>query len=115
MIVEQRTYTTLPGNVPIFLELVEKEGLPIQRPHLGEPLGYFTSESGVLNQIVHLWGFADAGDRQRRRASLAVDAAWIAFVPKVLPLLNSMESRLLVPTAFSVIGGSHAERERNRK
>lgn len=108
MIVEQRSYTALPGKVPEVLRLVGDEALPIQRPHLGEPLGYFYSESGELNRIVHLWGFASAADRENRRAALAADPAWIAFVPKVLPLLIRMESVILLPAAFSAIGGSRA-------
>ena len=99
-------YTVVPGKVRAFLGLVENEWLGIQRPHLGAPLGYFTSESGVLNQVIHLWGFQDAGDRERRRTRLAADEHWIAFVPKVLPLLERMESRILVPTSFSPIGGA---------
>lgn len=108
MIVEQRSYTTLPGKVPEVLRLVGEEGLPIQRPHLGEPLGYFFSDSGELNRIVHLWGFASPADREARRAALAADPAWQAFAPKVLPLLLRMESVILFPAAFSAIGGSRA-------
>jgi hypothetical protein len=105
MIVEQRSYTALPGQVPAFLALVEAEGLPIQHRHLGVPLGYFQSESGELNRIVHLWGYASAADRDNRRAALAADPDWTAFVPKVLPLLVRMESIILRPTRFSAIGG----------
>lgn len=108
MIVEQRTYTLRPGCVPDFVALVRDEGLAIQAPYLGAPLGYFTSESGTLNQIVHLWGFADAGDRETRRAALAADPAWQGFVPKVLKLIDRMESRILLPTSFSAIGGQTA-------
>lgn len=106
MIIEKRTYTLHPGKVAPFLELVRDRGLAIQAPHLGEPLGYFTSESGALNQVVHLWGFADAGDRERRRGALARDPAWQAFLPSVLPLIREMDSQILIPTAFSAIGGS---------
>jgi hypothetical protein len=105
MIVEHRSYTALPGKVPDVLALVGSEGLPIQRRYLGDPLGYFQSESGELNRIVHLWGFASAADREARRAALAVDADWMAFVPKVLPLLVRMESVILRPAPFSAIGG----------
>jgi len=68
-------------------------------------LGYFQSESGELNRIVHLWGFDSAADRETRRAALAADPDWIAFVPKVLPLLVRMESVILRPAPFSAIGG----------
>jgi len=105
MIVEQRSYTAHPGKVPEFLALVETEGLPIQRRHLGEPLGYFQAETGELNRVVHLWGYDSTEDRDSRRASLAADADWNAFVPKVLSLLVRMESVILRPAPFSAIGG----------
>lgn len=105
MIVEQRRYTLRPGAAPEFLALVRDEGLAIQVPHLGAPLGYFTSESGILNQVVHLWGFASAADREDRRRALAADADWQAFAPRVLPLIERMESQILVSTQFSAIGG----------
>jgi len=105
MIVEQRCYTLHPGRTGAFLALVRDEGLAIQKPHLGAPLGYFTSDSGVLNQVIHLWGFDSADARERCRAALAADPAWQDFVPRVLPLVDRMESRILVPTAFSAIGG----------
>ncbi|SLN65813.1 NIPSNAP family protein [Oceanibacterium hippocampi] len=106
MIVEQRTYTLRTGCVPDFVALVRDEGLAIQKPHLGSPLGYFTSESGTLNQVVHLWGYASAADRETRRAALAADPAWQGFAPRVLPLIERMESRILIPTEFSAIGGA---------
>lgn len=103
MIVEQRTYTLHPGRLPQFLELVERQGLAIQTPVLGEPLGYFTVEIGELNQAVHLWGFADLADRDSRRSRLAALPQWQQFAPLVLPLIQRMRSQILKPTAFSAI------------
>lgn len=111
MIVEQRTYTAHPGQVPAFLKLVETEGLPIQRRHLGAPLGYFQAESGELNRVVHLWLYESAADRDSRRAALATDPDWVSFVPKVLPLLVRMESVILHPTPFSAIGNKRMTEE----
>ena len=49
MVLEERTYTIKPGQVPTFLATYEREGLSAQRRHLGEPIGWFTSEFGQLN------------------------------------------------------------------
>ncbi|KAI3596426.1 hypothetical protein D8I24_7350 [Cupriavidus necator H850] len=106
MIVEERMYTLHPGKTNTFLDLVEQEGLQIQKAYLGAPLGYFTTETGELNKIIHLWQFDSMGDREERRARLALDARWIGFAGKVLPLIARMENRLLVPTPFSAIGGT---------
>ncbi|MCU1475364.1 MAG: family containing protein [Subtercola sp.] len=101
MIVDQRTYTTRPGHMQQFVDTFAAQGLPLYARYCGTLLGYFTSESGALNQVVHLWGYADAADRDARRAALARDPAWQAFLDAALPLLVSQESRILKPTSFS--------------
>ncbi len=101
MIVDQRTYTTRPGRLQEFVETFTAKGLPLYTRYCGTLIGYFTSESGTLNQVVHLWGYADAADRDLRRAALAADPNWQAFLDVALPLLVSQESRLLKPTTFS--------------
>lgn len=82
MIVDMRTYTVPVGLLGEFLALYAKEGLPVQARHLGEPMGYFTTEVGELGQVVHLWGYADHADRDARRAALEADPAWRAYRAK---------------------------------
>jgi hypothetical protein len=55
MIVDHRTYELQPGRLPDFLALYEKEGLPVQKKHLGNLVGFFTTEVGNVNEIVHIW------------------------------------------------------------
>ncbi|KZL14867.1 hypothetical protein PsAD2_03732 [Pseudovibrio axinellae] len=76
MFVEQRTYTLHSGNTAEFLRLYEQEGLAIQRPILGRLVGYFSSEVGILHQIIHMWAYNDLEERSRRRATLNADARW---------------------------------------
>lgn len=101
MIIEQRTYTFHPGKVPEFLGLYQRFGLALQTAILGRMAGYFTTEFGTLNQVVHMWAYDDLKDRQERRARLNADPDWQAYLAKVLPLIQTMESRILIPTAFS--------------
>ncbi len=101
MIVEQRTYTLHPGTVPTYLKAYEKEGLAIQRPILGHMVGYFHTDIGPLNQIVHMWAYKDLADRTRRRAELAANSAWQAYSAKVRPHLMLQETKILIPAPFS--------------
>lgn len=103
MIVEQRTYTLHPGKVPQMVRLYGEEGLALQQKYLDRFIGYFTAETGNLNQVVFMWGFASVDDRAARRARMAQDPAWQAYLQKVLPLIVTQESRLLAPTPFSPI------------
>jgi hypothetical protein len=101
MIVEQRTYDLYPGKVAEFTRLIETEGIAIQRPILGRLIGYYASDIGSLNQIVHLWGYESLEDRAVRRARLLADPRWLAFAAKTQPLLMRMENKILLPMSFS--------------
>lgn len=100
MLVEQRIYTISPGKVPEYLALYEAEGLEVQSRHLGPPLGYYSSDIGELNQIIHMWGYKDLVDRQNRRAALFADPAWLAVVTKLYALIDQMENKILSPAPF---------------
>ena len=79
MIIDLRTYTVKPGKVADYLALYEREGLPVQKRHIGEPVGYFVSEIGELNQLVHIWKYESLSDRERKRAAMEADPEWTAY------------------------------------
>ncbi|WP_136659260.1 NIPSNAP family protein [Nitratireductor sp. XY-223] len=101
MIVEERIYSLQVGTAPEYLRLYEAEGLAIQRPILGRMVGYFTTEIGPLHQIVHLWAYRDLAERSERRARLAADEGWKAYVQKIRPFVVSQENKILIPAPFS--------------
>lgn len=105
MIVDIRTYTMVPGRLRRFLELYEKEGLPVQVRHQGNPIGYFVTETGPNNQVVHLWKYESMADREVRRAALAKDPDWIAYRAKSGQEGNVQyqENKIAAPTSFSPI------------
>jgi hypothetical protein len=88
---------------PEFLRLYETEGLPIQTRILGRLIGFFTTEIGPLNQVVHLWGYESLDERERRRAQMVADPAWKALAPNILPMIKAQESKILNPAPFSPI------------
>ena len=104
MIIDERTYTLHPGKVGEYFRVYQAEGLEIQKRILGNLLGYFSTETGTLNQVVHLWGYESLDDRTRRRALLGADPGWQAYLPKITPLLRIQENRILIPAPFSPIG-----------
>ena len=101
MIVEERIYTLRPGAAPEYLRLYEAEGLAIQRPTLGRMVGYFSTEIGPLNEIVHLWAYRDLGERQERRQRLQADDGWREYVQKARPMVISQQNKILIPAPFS--------------
>lgn len=103
MIVEERIYTLRPGTSGAFMKVVENGGNEIQAEHLGKPFGYFTTEFGPLNQVVHLWAYEDMADRAARRAALQADPRWAEYRPKLTELVVNQENKLLVPARFAPV------------
>jgi hypothetical protein len=103
MIVEERCYTLKPGTLRIYYEDYNPCGLDIQTRILGNLLGYFHTEIDELNQVVHLWGYDSLAERERRRALLAADPEWQAYLKQSPDIVVRMESRILVPAPFSPI------------
>jgi hypothetical protein len=101
VILDERTYAIRPAHVRTCLELYVAEGMALHVSHLGDLVGWFTSDTGVVNEVVHIWRYADAGDRERRRAAMEADPAWQDFRSKAAADVLSMRSRILRPTWFS--------------
>lgn len=101
MIVELRTYVLHPGKLPEFMRLMGSEGIAIEQPVLGRLLGYYTTEIGSINKVIHLWAYDSFEERLRRRAVLNGMPEWTAFIPKVLPMIRDMQNELLNPASFS--------------
>ena len=99
MIYELRTYTLYPGKVGEYLETIG-EGLPVREKYskLG---GFWYTEIGELNQVVHIWPFDDMAHRSKVRQALAEDPEWLELVKKLIPMVMRMENKILNPAPFS--------------
>jgi hypothetical protein len=106
MIVEERIYTLETGKVGEYLKLYEAHGIEIQKRILGNMVGYFSTEVGPLNQIIHMWGYDSFEERMTRRAALGADPGWQAYIAKIRPVILRQENKLLIPAPFSPIGGN---------
>lgn len=100
-IVEIRTYTIRVGLVAEYLALYHAEGYGPHCRHLGEPIAWFQSEVGELNQVLMLWRYDSQAERETRRAALYADPEWLAFIPKTRSYIEKMENRIVSPTFFS--------------
>ena len=59
MIYEFRTYTTGPGQAPLLAKYSAEIGRPIRGDDHGKLEGYWLTEIGPLNQVMHLWSYED--------------------------------------------------------
>lgn len=96
MIYELRTYTLKPGTAPTAAMNSGGVGRDVRGNDYGKLEGYWMTEIGPLNQVMHLWSYDDLNERARLRAELSKNERWTSeYIPKIRPLLVRQDIRLL--------------------
>jgi hypothetical protein len=102
MFVEERMYRLKIGAVPEYLKLYQDSGMAVQLKHLPHMVGYYFTEVGELNTVVHLWAYDSLDQRDKCRAAMQADPAWQAYVAKIHPLMETMDTRVMKCAPFFV-------------
>ena len=98
MIYELRTYTLRAGTGPAVAKNAGEVGRAIRGDDYGKLEGYWLTEIGPLNQVMHLWSYADLNERHRLRGELAKNERWAKeYIPLVRERLVRQDIRLLDP------------------
>ena len=95
---ELRTYTLHVGKMAEGVKLYQELGFPALKKggHDSKLVGYFQAETGMINQLVHLWKFDDDADRRKHWAGVYANKDFIeGFASKMRPLIMSQEVKLL--------------------
>jgi len=96
MIYELRTYTLLPGKQGEYLKLSGDVGRKVRGDKYGTLEGFWTTEFGTLNQVVHLWSYSDLVERDRLRGELAANDEWTkGYIPQIRSMLLAQENKIL--------------------
>lgn len=96
MIFEMRTYLLKPGTVPQAEEAFAAR--IAERVKLSRLAGFWRSEVGTLNQIIHIWPYKDIAERDQIRAEAIRSGVW---PPKIADFIVEMETKILYPAPFS--------------
>jgi hypothetical protein len=104
-IVDLRVYTIRLRKMAEFIKVFDRLAMPVQLKYLGRPLGMFTSAVGPLNQLVHLWGFPDMGEFERRHAARDGDSDWPAYLKAPEHLIVAQENRLIRRVELQSLAG----------
>jgi len=102
MIIDHRSYTVYPAKFSAFLRLWKSTALPIQLEHGGRFLGMFVTDTGPVNTLLHMWAYADAADRERRRRTFEALPEWKAYRRQLdeLDALAQAQTMLIRPAPF---------------
>ena len=98
-----RTYLLKPTTLKKFLDIYNNEIRETHVAILGNQIGFFYTELGELNKVVHLYGYDSYEDRDRRRAILVKNKDFNNYLAKVENLIVHMKNEILLPTEFSKI------------
>lgn len=97
-IYEKRTYSVTVGQMAEVVRLYKTFGWPaLEAGGFSQNLiGYFTSDTGELHQLIHLWRFDSDEDRRAFWKRLFEDEDFMAFAKQLRPLLRSQGNQLLL-------------------
>ncbi len=96
MIYELRTYTVKPGTGGDMVKAASTVSRDIRGDNFGKLEGYWSTEIGPLNQVLHMWSYRDFEERAKLRAELAKNPRWGGeYLPLIRPLLIRQDVRLL--------------------
>jgi hypothetical protein len=98
MIHELRIYTYRQNTVPQAIKDSATLSREIRGDAYGKLEGYWFTDIGPLNRVVHLWTYADLNERQRLRAELARNERWMKeYAPLHRDIMVRQDVRLMTP------------------
>ncbi len=96
MIYELRTYTVRQGTLADTIKNASTLSREIRGDTYGKLEGYWSTDIGPLNQVMHLWSYTDLNERARLRAELAKNPRWVnEYIPASRANLVRQDIRLL--------------------
>lgn len=94
-LVDHRIYTIRLRKMPEFLEVFDRLAMPVLLQTLGHPLAFYVSQVGPQNQLVHLWGYDDLADYERRSNARDSHPDFPAYLSASEHLITAQENRLI--------------------
>jgi hypothetical protein len=105
---ELRTYDLKPERVSDYGTLT-KNLFHLRTKH-SKLCGFWVTELGGVNQVVHVWEYESLAHRKSVREALAVDTQWMTdYITPARPMWSLQNNQLLTPlqTPLSSSSGSH--------
>jgi hypothetical protein len=102
MYVEERMYRLKIGAVAEYCKNYEELGMHVQLRHLPHMVGYYFTEVGGLNMMVHLWAYDSLDQREKCRAAMYADAEWQKYLAASRHLMEIQDTRIMKVAPFFV-------------
>lgn len=94
-LIDHRIYTIRLRKMAEFLDVFRSMAMPILRETLGNPLGFYVSQVGPLNQFIHLWAYESLADYETRSLRRDTHPDFPAYLQSSENLILAQETRLI--------------------
>ena len=102
MIYDFRVYTLKPGATPDYMAAVKELALPIRQKYGIKLAGWYYSDIGDLNQVVHIWAYRDHAHLAEAKPQVSADPDWGGkYLPRVRPLIVAQKAYLMLSPDFA--------------
>ena len=101
MIYDMRIYDLKPGSVPEYMKAVEEVAFKIRQDQGIKLAGWYYTDVGPLNRIVHIWGYRDYSHFEESREKVRSAPRWTKeYLPRVKDLIISQQDMIVKGANF---------------
>ena len=96
-----RTYDIAMGKTPEYMAAVREIALPVRESYGVKLAGWYYTDVGALNRVVHIWAYRDYAHFEEAREAFRTDDRWVNdYVPRVKGIVLRQENQLMLASDF---------------
>ena len=101
MIYDMRTYDIAMGKTPEYMAAVREVALPVRESYGVKLAGWYYTDIGALNKVVHIWAYRDYTHFEEAREAFRTDERWLNdYVPRVKGIVLRQENQIMRASDF---------------
>ena len=96
-----RTYDISMGKTPEYMAAVREIALPVRESYGVKLAGWYYTDVGALNRVVHIWAYRDYAHFEEAREAFRTDERWLNdYVPRVKGIVLRQENQIMLASDF---------------
>ena len=96
-----RTYDIAMGKTPEYMAAVREVALPVRESYGVKLAGWYYTDIGALNKVVHIWAYRDYTHFEEAREAFRTDERWLNdYVPRVKGIVLRQENQIMRASDF---------------
>ena len=96
-----RTYDIAMGKTPEYMAAVREVALPVRESYGVKLAGWYYTDIGALNKVVHIWAYRDFAHFEEAREAFRTDERWLNdYVPRVKGIVLRQENQIMRASDF---------------